>query len=511
MVVYGATHMWGPLIGVVPLAVYSLGLYRLIKLSRGPRVHVLLGLVLFATITGSVTQRPALTGHMAWTLLLPMISTLLVGVRAGVVWTAIALAAQGLASLCIAYDVFPSSMSPSPMLFQTLSFASISITCFVFSKQSYDYSHLLLMRAQEADEAKTVFLANISHEIRTPLNGVLGMTEVMLLRELAPAEREDLEVVHRSGATLLRLINDLLDLTKAERAELTIEELPFDLDRLLRDVMEFVPHQEGVHTQLDSPPWGTVLGDPTRVRQVLTNLVSNAAKFTAQGHITLQVRRAPNQQLAFEISDTGFGMSPQTIEALFTPFRQADASIARRFGGTGLGLALVKTLTERMGGTVSVSSVVGQGSRFSVCLPLKPTTRQVAVDEYDVPDLTGIAVLVVDDNTINLKVASGLLARTHCQVHVAETGEAALELLAHHKVALVLMDCQLPGIDGWEATRRIHAIRGLEQLPVFALTASNSPAELERSRLAGMRHVLAKPLGFAQLCHALRPFARTSA
>lgn len=208
-----------------------------------------------------------------------------------------------------------------------------------------------------------------------------------------------------------------------------------------------------------------------------------------------------------EVADSGIGMTPETLATLFTPFKQADASISRRFGGTGLGLALAKTLTERMGGTISVSSRLGQGSTFTVTLPLAPSTRAPIQAETAVPSLEGRRVLLVDDNAVNLRVAQGLLERMRCEVVTASSGEEALERVAAATPDLVLMDCHLPGIDGWEATRRLHALPGAASVPVIALTASAARADVERCLDAGMTGVLAKPILFGDLCRTLSAYA----
>jgi two-component system, sensor histidine kinase len=504
---YALFQMWGSLLGLVPLTLYVVAGHRAITLDSRSRIHVMLALLLFALVAGAVTERPITMGNLSWTLLLPMVSTLLLGPRAGLFWLLSALAAQGFAALAIHLELFPSFEVPFALSFQTLRFAVICISSYAFSKQAYDRNTSLLRKAQAADEAKSVFLANISHEIRTPLNGVLGMTEAMLQRPLPQRERADLEVVQRSGVTLMRLINDLLDLTKAERGDLPIEAISFDLDQLLRDVMEFVPSRPTVDTRLEADRAGTRLGDPTRLRQILTNLLSNASKFTADGVIVMRAKALDLNRWSFEVSDSGMGMSPETVATLFTPFKQADASIARRFGGTGLGLALVKTLAERMGGAIAVTSNLGQGTTFRVELPLPPSTAEAARPAA-VPSLDSLSVLVVDDNAINLRVAEAMLSRVRCRVTTAETGEAALALLATTPFDVVLMDCQLPGISGWEATERLHSLPGCEALPVIALTASASHADAERSRTAGMLEVLTKPLAFTELCRVLQPYGK---
>jgi signal transduction histidine kinase/CheY-like chemotaxis protein len=507
--VYGWAGLWGSCVGLVPLLLYMLVLDRFLRpSSRRVRGNLVLALMFLAVLAGALTERPATMGNLSWTIVIPMLATLLGNRAEGLVWAAVVLAAQAAVTVLLPLDLFPTFTVNDPLAFQTARFAVITLTALLFARQASKRASGLLRQVREADEAKSVFLANVSHEIRTPIHGILGMTEAMLQRAHQPREHEDLEVVHRSGLTLLKLINDLLDLTKAERGELSVERIPFDLDQLLRDVTRLGEGAAGVRTRLEAEPGGAVLGDPTRLRQVLTNLLSNASKFTSQGEVVVRARKGEEELWTFEVTDTGMGMTPETVAGLFTPFRQADASIARRFGGTGLGLALVKSLTKGMGGRIAVSSELGIGSTFAVTLPLPATALVPDAREGRVPSLEGVRLLVVDDNAINLRVACALLEKLRCAVETAATGEAAVALAAEHTFDAVLMDCQLPGIDGLEATRRLHALAGREAVPVFALTASTSGAHLDRCREAGMAEVLTKPLLFAELCRALGSLER---
>lgn len=517
VVAYASDGMWGSAWGLLPLCLHAAVGYRLVRGWDLPhRVQLMLGLGVVAFAAGALTERPVTLGNLAWMIVIPMLATRLLGPRFGTRWLVVALLAQLATTLVLQADLFPTFSPTEPLWYQTMRFAIITVAVYAFAKQASLQSEELLGQVKAADEAKSVFLANISHEIRTPLNGVLGMTQALLHRDLEPSLREELQVVERSGATLLRLINDLLDLTKAERGELPLEVIPFDLERLLRDLVRFgeaMGHQRGqpVACRLEAPPTAVVLGDPTRVRQVLGNLVSNALKFTAQGEVTLRARSEEAGRWTFEVTDTGMGMSPQTLAALFKPFKQADASISRRFGGTGLGLALAKTLTEKMGGSISASSHLGQGSTFRVTLPLASTSLAPVEAEVTVPSLEGRRVLLVDDNPVNLKVAEALLTRTHCEVVTASSGEEALALAAEDPpFDVVLMDCHLPGLDGWETTRRLHALPGRAAMNVIALTASAGRDDVEHCLNAGMTGVLAKPILFRDLCRVLSPYASSS-
>lgn len=510
-IAYALDGLWGSCLGLMPLLLYSAVGYRFLR-DQAPRfrIQLVLVLMLLAFLAGAVTERPATLGNIAWTMVIPMVATRLLGPRFGVRWLVISLLAQLATTLLIHADLFPTFSPTEPLSFQTVRFGIITVAAYAFAKQASDHSDGLLRQVKAADEAKSVFLASVSHEIRTPLNGILGMTQLLLQRDLKPSLREELEVVERSGTTLLRLINDLLDMTKAERGQLPLEAIPFDLDLLLHDLLRFAHAAKqgaSVSCRLDAPPAGVVLGDPTRLRQVLGNILSNALKFTTQGEVVLRARNEPSGHWTFELTDSGIGMTPETLATLFTPFKQADASISRRFGGTGLGLALAKVLVERMGGTISVSSRLGKGSTFTVTLGLPPSSLAPVLAQPPVPSLEGRRVLLVDDNAVNLRVAQGLLRRTRCEVVTASSGEEALERAAAATPDLVLMDCHLPGIDGWEATRRLHALPGAVAVPVIALTASAAPADVERCLDAGMTGVLAKPILFGELCRVLSPYA----
>jgi hypothetical protein len=368
---------------------------------------------------------------------------------------------------------------------------------------------------EQVDRMRTSFLANISHEIRTPMNGVLGMTELMLLEPgQAPENRERLELIRRSGLSLVTLINDLLDVTKMAAGKLELELLDFDLQRVLSDVsglFEPLAREKGLALQVDcaGDVPTSLRGDALRVQQVLSNLLSNAVKFTEKGSITLEVRCASLEPLAlrFAVRDTGVGIDAAVLPRLFTPFAQADASTTRRYGGTGLGLALCRQLATLMGGTLEATSGAGGGSTFTLQVPFtRGLTRALPRTATPTPD-TGVKapVLVVDDNPINLKVAAGLLKRAGYPVHTAVNGREALEAVQRERYLLVLMDCQMPEMDGFAATEAIRSLDGDVALtPVVALTASAMPDELEACRRAGMNDCLTKPVTFDALLRVLR-------
>ncbi len=373
-----------------------------------------------------------------------------------------------------------------------------------------------IAQSKEALNVKNEFLANISHEIRTPMNGILGMTELLLAEELNSTQREYAEVVHNSGGTLMRLLNDLLDLAKIEAGKVEIVTMDFDLPEMLTEVAQLARAtcQPVVDLQLalapDVPRW--VHGDQDRLRQVLGNLLGNAVKFTLRGTVVLRVRTADQpQQIAFEVHDTGEGISPEQMKNLFQPFTQADRSTTRRFGGTGLGLAISRQLVELMGGTLEASSDLGKGSIFSFTLGFvtgkltPPEAKHRSPDRSHPPAQQRI--LVVEDNPVNRKLALLQLHKLGCIAKTAENGRDALEKLAAGEFDLVLMDCQMPEMDGYEATRRIRA--GLAEgvspdIPIIALTANAMTADLEKCREAGMTDCLTKPVNVGQLEATIR-------
>ncbi len=353
--------------------------------------------------------------------------------------------------------------------------------------------------ADRASRAKGEFLAMMSHEIRTPLNGVLGMTSVMLGTELPPNVHDGLTTIKQSGDTLLGLINDVLDYSKMESGKLVLEDLPCDLRRevawvrgLLSDAASSRGNTIVVQVDESVPPW--LAGDPMRLRQVLMNLVSNAVKLTSRGRVDI-VARASAGRLVLEVRDTGLGMSPQTCAALFQPFTQADASTTRRFGGTGLGLAIVRRIVEAMDGTVSVDSREGEGSTFRVDLPLR-ATEAPAIEAAPVAAPVAfrqLTVLVAEDNRVNQLVAQMMLQQVGHRVLLAENGQEALTVVATQPVDLVFLDCHMPVMDGYEATRRLRAEHAVK-LPIIALTAAALPEETALCIEAGMDDVLLKPL-----------------
>ncbi|HVI51651.1 MAG TPA: ATP-binding protein [Candidatus Sulfotelmatobacter sp.] len=369
--------------------------------------------------------------------------------------------------------------------------------------------------AERSDRAKTAFLAMISHEIRTPLSGVLGMVEMATGTELSPQQREYLETIGESSQSLLGILDDILDLSHLDAEELPLESLAFDLGRLVSQTLALIQPQaraRGLRVDLKFDPDlpTNVLGDPRRLRQILSNLLSNALKYTDLGGIALAVDSsgaAPGALwVRFTVSDSGIGIDEVSQGRLFTEFVQADGSLSRRYGGTGLGLAICKRLVTRMGGEIGVDSQPGRGSRFWFTLPLAPAPAvALAVENQPVPKLSPLRILVVEDNPVNQKVARAMLAQGGHKVTVAANGEAALAAAgAGEPFDLILMDLQMPVMDGLAATRAIRALPApWRHVPIVAMTANAFREDEILCLAAGMDDYLAKPVSLANLTRVI--------
>jgi len=381
-------------------------------------------------------------------------------------------------------------------------------------------------QAQAASRAKSEFLATMSHEIRTPLNGMIGMANLLADTPLTQEQFEYAGAARESGELLLRIVNDILDFSKIEVGKLAFESIEFAPRRVFADTATLFGMQaraKGLQftSTLDPALPEFALGDPGRLRQVLTNLLGNALKFTVRGSIALDARVEAATHgallLRCEIADTGVGIAPAARARLFQPFSQADGSMARRFGGTGLGLAICKQLVEIAGGDMWVDSEEGSGSRFeftwridmpragSSAANVTPALPAQSTAQLGRP----LRVLLVEDNVINQRVALAHLKRLACTVEVASDGALGVEQASGADFDLVLMDCQMPNMDGFEATRRIRALDGPRaRVSIVAMTANAMQGDRERCLAAGMDDYVTKPFGAAELARAVEKWGR---
>lgn len=378
---------------------------------------------------------------------------------------------------------------------------SILLVYFRKLSNSYKQQIELTERALEGTRIKSEFLANMSHEIRTPLNGIMGLLQILQPNIQKPNNIEVVAKALFSCRSLLTIINDILDFSKMEANELSVERIDFSLSRVVESInSDFLPvcNEKSIYLKIEVSDdiedlW---IGDPVRIRQILLNLVSNAVKFTEQGGVKVIVKKAAQREgIELDVIDTGIGMSKEGLSHLFNRFQQADNSITRRFGGTGLGMSITVNLINRMGGSIDVKSELGKGTRFTVYLPLK-LSQKAHIDEtithIKVPDLTNQTVLIAEDNPLNTMIIKSMLGETNAELHFAQDGKQAIELFNKLNPRLVLMDIQMPNMGGIEACAHIRRVN--EAVPIIALTANVMKENIIEYMNCGFNGHVGKPI-----------------
>ncbi|MFT4731248.1 MAG: signal transduction histidine kinase/CheY-like chemotaxis protein [Gammaproteobacteria bacterium] len=395
-------------------------------------------------------------------------------------------------------------------------------------EQERDLALLHEKVAKAATESKSLFLANMSHEIRTPMNGVIGMIELVSHSTLDNQQKDFIATAKRSAQSLMMIINDILDLSKIEAGQLTIERVEFDLEQLLVDLthdLQFQANAKKLKLELltNKVMQPKVMGDPYRITQIMNNLLSNAIKFTQSGSITIKYDLTVLDEflhLSVVVTDTGIGISDDALPHLFDSFSQADMSTTRSFGGTGLGLAITQQLCELMGGEIKAQSTLGEGSAFQFSVMLGTVfpiivKKETPSTNRSIPNFANLRVLLVEDNDINQEVMLAILEGLKIKVDVANDGLEALAMLTDSPTAkfdLILMDCQMPNMDGYEATRRIRAGCAGEvfsEIPIYALTANIMNNERQKCLAVGMNEYLTKPIDINALTLMLAKYQPT--
>ncbi len=383
-------------------------------------------------------------------------------------------------------------------------------------------------KAEEATKIKSAFLANMSHEIRTPMNGILGMADLLSYNNLDPQSLSFVEIIKNSGQNLLSLINDILDLSKLEAGQIELEIREFDLIKFGQEIYQFFSHQSQkkelqLNYEIEANLPQICLGDSFRIKQILNNLLSNALKFTHQGSVKLIIKRADQASsninndplicnLYFGVKDTGIGIKESDYIKLFQPFSQVEVSTTRNYGGTGLGLAICKQLINLMGGKIGVESVLNQGTTFWFTLPLKTKqinsySNNIALQNnqnFDNNQEKSIKILVVEDEKINQIIAINVLEKLGYQVELVNNGQECLEKVSQNSYPLILMDCQMPILDGYDTTKELRLREDTKNIPIIGLTAFAMKGDREKCLEAGMNDYLSKPFTIKQIAELIK-------